>query len=497
MKKVIFACAALALLSSCNLAPSYSPPRTPTPSGYKEGGESGVGWDEARPSDGARRTKWWEVYGDPALSNLEDQVQVSNQTLKADEAAYRAARALVTEARAAYFPAVTTSPAYTAFRSSDTVRSSTIAGGTSTSGGSTTTSNTTGSTSTTGGSGQLYTLPVTATYEPDLWGRIRNTVAVNADNAQASAGDLANARLTLQADLAQDYFQIRALDEEKRILDATVTAYRQDLNVVLELFRSGIDSDEDVAQAQSQLDTAVAQATDLATARAQYEHAVAVLVGQMPSGFSLAPGKFPAVPPGVPLLMPSALLQRRPDIATAERQVAAANAQIGIARAAYFPALDLSATAGFESSHLSQWLTWPSRFWSLGPELSETLLDFGARKGQNQQAWAQYDQAVANYRETVLTAFQGVEDNLANLRILATEVAQRQTATDSTRRYLNLALARFKAGIDSYLNVTTAQTALLTNEENLVQTQLRQITASVALVQAMGGGWSTADLPSP
>jgi NodT family efflux transporter outer membrane factor (OMF) lipoprotein len=491
MKRILPWFATIALLTSCNLAPKYSRPSAPTSPAFKEGGPPGRGesvrWEKAQPRDDAIRAKWWQLYGDPVLDDLEEQVLVSNQTLKADEAAYREARALVVEARSALFPTVTTSPSYTAYRSSKTLQGSAPGNGGGASGG--------GAGMTSGGSGQIYSLPVEASYEPDLWGQIRNTVAVNADNAQASAGDLASARLSIQSQLAQDYFQVQALDEERRILDATVATYRHDLTLTLRLFHDGIDSNEDVAQAQAQLDTAIAQATDLGTSRAQYEHAIAVLAGKAPANFSLATAKFSAVPPSVPVALPSQLLERRPDIAAAERRVAAANAQIGVVRAAYFPALTLSATAGFESSHFSQWLTWPSLFWSLGPQLSETLLDFGYRRGQNEQARAAYDQAVANYRQTVLSAFQAVEDNLANLRILTTETEQRKTAVNSSQFYVDLAMTRFQAGIDSYLNVSTAQTAYLTNEENAVLTQLQLMQASVALVMAMGGGWAASDLP--
>jgi NodT family efflux transporter outer membrane factor (OMF) lipoprotein len=486
MKKLLPWFAATALLSSCNFAPKYSPPTVATPAAFKEDAAAGatVRWEEAQPRDDAARTKWWRLYQDPVLDDLEEQVLVSNQTLKADEAAYRQARALVVEARSAYYPTVSTAPSYTAFRSSQTLGGS----GASAAGGA-------AAGPSSGGRGQTYSLPVEASYEPDLWGAIRNNVAMNADNAQASAGDLASARLSIQSQLAQDYFQLRALDEERRILNETAGAFRQDLALTRELFRDGIDSNEDVAQAQAQLDTEVAQATDLETSRAQFEHAIAVLTGKAPANFSLAFASFAAAPPPVPVALPSQLLERRPDIAAAERLVAAANAEIGVTRAAYFPALTLSATGGFESSHFSQWLTWPSRFWSLGPQLSETILDFGLRRGQNEHARAAYDQAVANYRQTVLAAFETVEDNLAALRILATEAEQRKTAMKSSQQSVDLATTRFRAGIDSYLNVSTAQTAYLANEESAIQTQLQLMQASVSLVTAMGGGWEASDLP--
>jgi NodT family efflux transporter outer membrane factor (OMF) lipoprotein len=504
MKRILPLAAATALLASCNLAPHYSRPSAPAPAAFKEAGPDAAGdrvaWEQAHPRDSADRAKWWMAYGDQLLDQLEDQVQVSNQTLKADEAAFREARALVVEARAALFPTVTAAPAYSTFRTSANVRGGTSGGSAagSNTGGTTGSATTTAtSTSSSGGSGQLFTLPVEATYEVDLWGRIRNTVSVNAYNAQASAGDLANARLSIQSQLAQDYFQLRATDEEQRIQDATVAAYRQDLDAAKNLFRDGVDSDEDVAQAQSQLDTAIAAAADIGGSRAQLEHAIAVLVGKAPSELSIPVGTYTVMALPLPDIVPSELLERRPDIAAAERRVAAANAEIGVARAAYFPALDLNATGGFESSHLSNWLAWPSRFWSLGPELSETLIDFGMRRGENEGARAGYDQAVANYRQTVLAAFQSVEDNLSTSRVLSDEVRLRQTAARSSRHFLELSQARFKAGIDSFINVSAAQTADLANENGLVQTQLRLALANVSLVMAAGGGWEETDLPSP
>ena len=473
--------AAVALLASCNLAPDYTRPSVPIPAAYKEGAiagaEAGVHWAEARPRDDAVRTQWWRPYRDPVLDGLEEQVLVSNQTLQADEAAYRQARALVVEANSALFPTVSTTPSVTASRPART-------GGGSGSGGGTNA----------GSGGKLYSLPVAASYEPALWGQIHNTVAVSAANAQASAGDLANARLSLQAQLAQDYFQVRALDEERRILEATAASYRQEMDLTLKLVVDGIDSYVDLAQIRAQLDTVTAQATDLGTSRAQFEHAIAVLTGHAPADFSLAVAAFTALPPPVPVALPSQLLERRPDIAAAERRVAAANAQIGVARAAYYPSLTLSATGGFESSQLSRLLAGPSFFWTLGAQMSETVLDFGYREGENEQARAAYDEAVATYRQTVLGGFQAVEDNLAALRILTTELAQRKAAAGSSRQYLDLAQARFQAGIDSYLNVSTAETAKLTNEENAVLTQLELMQASVALVLATGGGWEAPDL---
>jgi NodT family efflux transporter outer membrane factor (OMF) lipoprotein len=347
------------------------------------------------------------------------------------------------------------------------------------------------------GSGDInfFSLPIDITYTVDLWHKIRNTVAANAYTAQASAADVATALLSTQAELAQDYFQVRALDQERAVLQETVGNYRQTLELTTTLYQSGLDSEEDVAQAKTQLDTATAQATDLGVARAQYEHAMATLIGKPAAEFSLSVGPFEPNPPAVPVAVPSKLLERRPDIAAEERQVAAANAQIGVAKAAYYPNLTLSAAGGLESTSIANWFTWPSRFWSLGPALAETLFDAGARRGATEQAKAAYDAAVANYRQTVLTDFQAVEDNLSSLRILAEEVGQQHEAVASSEYYLNLALTRFKTGIDSYLNVITAQTTLLTNRLTEVQIQLRQMTSSVSLIMALGGGWDVTELP--
>jgi NodT family efflux transporter outer membrane factor (OMF) lipoprotein len=341
-----------------------------------------------------------------------------------------------------------------------------------------------------------FTFPLDVSYTVDLWHRVRNTVAANEYSAQASAADIATSKLSIQAEVAQDYFQVRALDAQRKIYEDTVANYRQQLNLVETLYRAGIDSEEEVAQARTQLDTATAQLTDLGVSRANYEHAIAVLTGQPPSTFSLPPAPFVPKPPEVPVAVPSVLLERRPDIASSERRVAAANAQIGVARAAYYPDLTLSAAAGFQTSHFTQWFNWPSRFWSLGPTLSQTLFDAGARRGATEQAEANYDAAVAAYRGSVLSAFQAVEDNLSTLRILSTEIVQEHTAVNSANRYLELSLSRFRAGVDSYLNVITAQNTLLTNRQTEVQIELRQMTASVSLVMALGGGWDNTQLPA-
>lgn len=483
---------AIILLSSCNPAPKYAKPPVAAPPAFKEAApqdfKEGTGWKIAQPGDDKIRGKWWEMYNDPVLNSLEEQVEISNQTVIQAEANFRAARSLVVQARSALFPTIGSSPGYSNSRYSSTTRTAVVVpNGTA---APTTTS--------TGGSSNVvnsFSLPFDITYTVDFWHRIRNQVAADVFTAQASAADVATALLSTHAALAEDYFEVRALDEEEGILQDTLKNYRDALNLTTTLFNVGIDSDEDVALARTQLDTVTAEATDVGVARAQYEHAIATLMGRPAAEFSLSVGKFVPVPPQIPVAVPSELLERRPDIAAAERQVAASNALIGVARAAYYPDLTLSASGGFQSSHIADWFTWPSRFWSLGPTLSQTLLDFGARRGAVEQTEANYDAAVANYRQLVLTDFQTIEDQLAALRIYAQEITQYETAIGSSTHYLDLSLTRFRTGVDSYLNVITAQNTVLNNRVTQVQTQLRQMTASVSLVMALGGGWDTSQLP--
>ena len=459
-----------AVLSGCNPAPKYAKPTMPAPIAYKEAGpqdfKEGKGWKIAQPGDDKLRAKWWELYNDSVLSALEEQVSTGNQSLAASEANFRAARALVVSARSSLFPLVGASPAYTNSRFSSTARGSRVVVGNTGASSGTGTSTGTGSSTGTGTSSGVtgtsssgifndFNFPIDVSYTVDLWHRIRNNIAANAYSAQASAADVATALLTSQAELATDYFEVRALDAQNAILQDTLSNYRNSLNLTVTLYRAGIDSEQDVTQAETQLTTANAQLTDLGTGRAQYEHAIATLIGKPPASVNLAPARFVPNPPPVPVALPSTLLERRPDIASYERQVAAANANIGVARAAYYPNVTLSASGGFETSSFTQWFTWPSRLWSLGPTVSQTIYDGGARRAQVEQAEASYDNSVANYRQTVLNAFQAVEDNLANLRILAQEIGQQQRAIESSAHYLDLAMIRYKTGVDSYLNVIT------------------------------------------
>jgi len=490
---------ALLALAGCNFAPHYEPPKNVAATAFKEAVPSNApaqGWKLADPRDAAIRSAWWEVYQDPQLNDLESRVEISNQTVAGAEANYRAARALVQQSEAAFYPTLTVNPSVVRSRSSAAgVLAGGVAGSATPSvGGSTTTSATTtqlGGVSTSPRT--IYSLPLEASYQVDLWGSIRNTVAQNRYAALASAAQVATALLSTQSQLAQDYFQLRITDEQRRLLDTTLADYQASLHLVMTLFKGGLASDEDIAQANTQLESAKAQATDLGIARAQYEHAIAVLIGVPPVQFSLPYRHFNQALPAVPVGVPSDLLERRPDIATAERQVAASNAAIGIARAAYFPALTLSGSAGYESTAISQLFAWPNRFWSFGPELAQTLLDGGALRAATAQARALNDQAVANYRQTVLAAIQSVEDNLASLRILAQELTEQHSAALAGQHNVALSVTRYRNGIDSYVNVITAQNAFLTAREAELQVQIRQLTASVNLINNLGGGWSTSD----
>jgi len=473
------------LLAGCTVGPKYHTPTAETPAAYKEltpaDYKNTEGWKVAQPKDDALRGKWWEIFNDPQLNVLEEKVNVSNQNIAAAAASFFAARALVKEARSQLFPRVTTNPAITVQRPSATLSSS----------------KTEGSTSSAVGTFTDYTLPFDATWEPDLFGRIRNTIKSAAYGAQASAADLENTRLTVQADVAVDYFQLRGQDALKQLLDSTVVAFQQTLDLTRALYETGIGTDEAVAQAETQLEATQAQDAALGAQRAEFEHALAMLTGQPASTFSIPIEPLKSSPPAIPFGVPSQLLERRPDIAAAERLVAQANAQIGIARAAYFPTVTLSAAAGLESTAIASWFTWPSRFFSVGPAAAETIFDAGLRRATMEQFRAQYDETVANYRQTVLTAFQQVEDNLASLRILSVEIQYQDTAVKSAEKSLAIAKDRYKLGIDPYLNVLTAQTALLSNQETAVNLRIQQMTASGGLIEALGGGWNASQLPSP
>jgi NodT family efflux transporter outer membrane factor (OMF) lipoprotein len=459
-------------MAGCMVGPKYVKPALEIPSAYKEAGTQDEGiWKASQPSDEASRGEWWTSFNDPRLNALEQSLNKSNQNIAAAAASVQAARAIVRESRSQYYPTITAGAGITNEHLSTfgpKVSSATFS---------------------------EFTLPVQASWEPDLWGRVRNTVKANSFAAQASLADLENVRLAAQSELAVDYFQLRAQDDMKRVLDATVNAYREALDLTRNLSQAGLDSDENVAQAESQWKAAQAQDTNLGNLRAQYEHAIAVLIGQPAPSFSIPAESLEASPPAIPVSVPSQLLERRPDIAAAERAMAQANAQIGVAKAAFYPNVTLTASGGFESLSLLQWFTWPSRIWSVGPSLAETVFDAGLRKATVQQVQAAYDQTVANYRQTVLTAFQQVEDNLAALRILSQVIQQQNAAIQSADRNLREAAVRYKAGLDPYLNVLAAQTALLNSQQTAVSFHEQQMVARVQLIEALGGGWDVSRLP--
>ena len=488
LRFICIASGAAALLGGCTVGPKYHTPSAPTPIAYKELTPANFpttdGWRVAQPKDDELRGKWWEIYSDPQLNALEDQIDISNQSIAAAAASFFSARAMVKEARSQYFPTLSTNPSISQIRQSASLRTfSTGSGG----GG-------------TGSSANLsfteYNLPFDASWQPDLFGKIRNSVRSQVYGAQASAADLENTRLTVQSELAIDYFSLRSQDALQELLDSTVIYYQESLKLTQALYETGIDSDEAVAQAETQLETTQAQATGVGLTRAQFEHAIAVLVGKPASDFSIPVEPLKAKPPAIPFGLPSQLLERRPDIAASERLMAQANAQIGIATAAYYPTVTLSAVLGLESTSAASWFTWPSRYWSVGPALAQTLFDAGLRHATVQQFRGAYDQTVANYRLAVLTGFQQVEDGLSALRILSLEIQQQDTAVRSAERNLKVATDRYKLGIDPYLNVITAQTLLLSAKETAVSLRNQQITASVQLIEALGGGWGKSQLPS-
>lgn len=466
--------AALAsLLSACAVGPDYQRPGAEIPASYKE---AAPGWKVAEPADQHDRGDWWTVYQDPQLNALEDRLNTANQTIAQYAAAYRQARALVGEARAAYFPTIGASAGAT--RSGN---------GTSSGGNSTT------ATSRSGVSNS-FNVQLDASWEPDLWGSVTRSVNSQKAGQQGAAADLANARLSAQATLAQTYFSLRALDSTQKLLDDTVAAYQRSLQLTQNQYAAGVAARSDVIQAQTQLQSAQAAAIDNGVQRAQDEHAIAVLVGEPASTFSLAPMPLTATPPAIPAQMPSALLERRPDIASAERKAAAANEQIGVAIAAFFPSLTLSASGGFENSVFSQLLTAPSRFWTLGPQLAATLFDAGLRQAKTEAARAAYDGDVATYRQTVLAAFQDVEDNLASQRILEQEIVVQQQAVDSARQALAIVTNEYKAGTVAYVSVLTAQTTAFTAEQKLESIAGQRMVSSVGLVKALGGGWDASQM---
>jgi len=469
MKRAVFLGLALAL-GGCAAGPDYMRPSVEVPASFKEA----QGWKQAEPRDAEARGSWWSIYQDSQLDGLIGQIDISNQNLAQAEARFRQARAVAEAARAGYFPTLSGTLSSTRSRSSSTTIAQPSA------------------TPISRGVVTSHSLRSDASWEPDLWGRVGRTVESDVASAQASIGDLESARLSAQAQLAQDYFQLRSLDAQKKLLDDTIATYERALQLTQNQYQVGVAAKADVVQATAQLKSTQAQAMDLGVQRAQLEHAIAVLVGKPPAGFFIAPSVSTLAPPDIPLAVPSELLERRPDVAAAERRAAAANAQIGVAKSAYFPALTLSASGGFQSATMAEWLTVPSRFWSVGPSIALAFFDAGLRRAQTDQAIAAYDASAGAYRQAVLAAFQDVEDQLAALRILEEEAAVQAQAVQAATQSLELLLNQYKAGLINYLQVVVAQTNALASMRTAADIANRRMVASVLLVKALGGGWSGA-----
>ena len=457
--------AALSLLAACSLAPKYERPKVDAPAAYKEAGD----WKVAQPRDDQKRGKWWEIFSDAGLNSLVAQIDISNQNVRLAEANLRQAHSLVQQARSSLFPSVTGGASFTRAQTAGTAARA-------------------------GALSNAYALSANASWEVDIWGRVRNTVDANVAGAQASAADLETVRLLAQSELALNYFQLRVLDQQRQLLDDTVAAFQKSLDLTRNRYAAGVAGKVDVVQAETLLKSTQAQAIDVGVQRAQLEHAIAILIGKPPADFALAATPLTVAVPAVPLSVPSELLERRPDIAAAERRVAAANARIGVAKAAFFPALTLSGLGGFQNSSFADWLTVPSRFWAVGPAIAQSIFDAGLRRALTDQAIAVYDGNVAAYRETVLGGFQEVEDNLAALRILEGEEKVQEDATIAARQSVELTVNQYKAGTVSYLNVAIVQSSWLNNERTLVGIRGRRLTAAVTLVKALGGGWNAAQL---
>ena len=471
MKRAVSLGLVVLLVGGCMVGPEYKKPSAPMTATFKETD----GWKVAQPSDHLPKGRWWEIFDDPELHALAEEVSAANQNLKIAEARLREARAMVRFNRAALFPTISAGLGASSIRESNNRPFLTP-------------------NVSLGNSGD-FLLSLDLSYEIDLWGRVRRTVAAARQEAQATAADLETARLSLQAELVVDYIELRAADAQQQLLEETVKAFTVFLRLTTDRFRGGAAPKSDVAQAQTQLDTTQVQLTDIAVQRAQFEHAIATLIGKPPAAFSLPRRPLDLRPPDIPVGLPSQLLERRPDIAAAERRVAEANEQIGIARAAFYPTVMLNASVGFEGSTFGNFLNASSLLWAVGASITQTIFDAGRRRATSDATIALYDATVAGYRQTTLTAFQQVEDNLAALRVLEQEALQQRRAVDSAQLSLQLFTNRYKGGADSYLQVTTAQTIVLTNQRNDIDILRRRMNASVLLVKALGGGWEVDDLP--
>jgi NodT family efflux transporter outer membrane factor (OMF) lipoprotein len=481
-RHVRFASASIWMIGMCGcmVGPKYKPPAPPVPPAFKEARPDGVTqetWFPVNPADQADRGRWWKIFGDSQLNDLEDQLSVTNQNLLVVEARLRQARAAIRYNRSAQFPTIGVAPGLGEERYSANTpyfNKALVNNGTG-----------------------VFTFPLELSYEADLWGRIRRSVESAKEEAQATAGDLETARLSLHAELARDYLEVRSADLQKALLEQTVEAYGRAERLTEARYRGGASPRAEVEQAKTQLAAAKAQDTDIAELRGNYEHAIAVLIGKTPEEFSLAGmPQYQLKSPAVPIGVATTLLQRRPDVASAERRMAQANNQIGIAKSAYYPTVTIGASAGFEGTSVKNWFTWPSRLWAVGPNISETIFDGGRRHAVTESATANYDASVALYRQNTLTAFQEVEDSLNALGVLQREAVQQDEATAAAERARDLFLKRYKDGVDTYLQVVNSQTTALQSERNGIDIHRRQVEASILLVKAVGGGWDQTQLPN-
>jgi NodT family efflux transporter outer membrane factor (OMF) lipoprotein len=461
LRLALWCASTTAIFAGCTVGPNYVHPTAEVPTDFKE---TPANWKQAQPSDAISKGKWWEIYQDPRLNELEEQINVSNQTLKAEQEQFAQARAALKITRSNFFPNIGTTPSVS--RTHLAPNQPLFNAATETKDYNT------------------FTIPVDVSWEPDLWGKVRRSVEASRSEAQATGADLANVSLSLHAELASDYFQLRGLDAQKQLLDSTVQSYEKALELTQSRYHGGLASD-----------TTRAEATDVGVQRAVFEHAIAVLIGKPASQFSLPQIPLTAPPPAIPSGVPSDLLERRPDISAAERRVQEQNAQIGVARAAYYPQITLGGSGGFESAVFTTLLQGPSGFWMLGGQAAETLFEGGARRGASDQAKAAWNQSVDNYRQTVLVAFEEVEDNLAALRILENEANQESEAVAAAQHSLSLSVTRYRGGVTNYLEVTTAQSAALSDEVTAVSILTRRLAASVLLVKALGGGWNVSQIP--
>jgi NodT family efflux transporter outer membrane factor (OMF) lipoprotein len=471
------------LLTGCRVGPKYQKPPAlaqAPPAAYKESPTEfpeSDGWKVAQPQDAMLHGKWWEIYNDPELNSLEEKLNIDNQNIKLYFQNFMEARTLIAQARAQLYPTLAAAPSFSRSMSSGSL--------------------TNAATANTGHESSVTSMGLDASWAPDLWGKVRNTIREEQYNAQLSEADLENERLTEQATLAITFFEIRGQDALQVIYNQTVADDQKSLDYTRAQYETGVGTEISVVEAENTLENAQAALTSLGVARAQYEHAIATLIGTNASSFSIPMKSLNATPPPVPIGVPSQLLERRPDIAASERAMAAANAQIGVVTAAFYPTLTLSAQGGFQSSTLENLFAWPSRFWSIGPSASETLFDAGLRRATVRQYVAVYNSNVAGYRQTVLTAFQQVEDYLAAVRILSQQMQQQQAAAQSAQRFVDLEMARYQTGIDPYIDVVTAQTTLLADQQTLANLHTQEMTSSVQLIEALGGGWDSTQLPTP